>query len=522
MSSSLTLHTSQIFSKTYYLIWFLLLICVYVAAWTLQTHLLLNWDVSWLMHASQSLVHGGKYVKDFFELNPPLILFLYVPAVVCAKTFSISLILALRLYIFSLATLSLWICAAILKKLIPDKILLGLFILMLSVVYLIFPVYEFGQREQLLVMFTMPYLLIVSSRLQNIPVKTSSAMLLGLLAALGFGLKPHFIIVLGLIELFYIFQKKSLLAWMRPETLSILALLGLYVLSVLIFFKEYIYFIVPFASHFYYAGFNNTWFELLGNYITIFCDLSALLFFIQFKNNPDKMLCWTLLLAMLGSLIFYILQETLWYYHVLPAFSFAFLILVVLFYGFCKQTPRNFPNYLFAGVMAIIFFSAPVYVIAYKITHSAERKQEFTQLISFLHENAYQKLVYFFTSSAAFTYPLIDYSGAISHARLAFLGWVPGIVKLEAMDLSPRNRALLDSRKAFFISMLADELNSEKPEFVFIDAKYEKDYMTNIRFDYLNYFLQDSFFQDAWKNYHLLTTLDNQPAYLFNVYQRNR
>lgn len=34
---------------------------IYLLAWHMQAHILLNWDVSWLMHASKRLLAGGSY-----------------------------------------------------------------------------------------------------------------------------------------------------------------------------------------------------------------------------------------------------------------------------------------------------------------------------------------------------------------------------------------------------------------------------------------------------------------------------
>src|SRR3990167_10746289 len=88
----------------------LIIVGIYFSAWMIQAHLLLNWDVSWLMLETGRLLRGGKYVTDFFEINPPLILYLYIPPVILNKIFSINIILALRLYIFFLTSGSLYFC----------------------------------------------------------------------------------------------------------------------------------------------------------------------------------------------------------------------------------------------------------------------------------------------------------------------------------------------------------------------------------------------------------------------------
>src|SRR3990167_3346116 len=95
-------------------------ISIYLLAFLLQTQLLLNWDVSWLMLTTKKLLSGGHYGKDFFEINPPMILYLYIPPVLISKFFLISRIFALRIYIFLLTSISLLLCYPLLKKILAN------------------------------------------------------------------------------------------------------------------------------------------------------------------------------------------------------------------------------------------------------------------------------------------------------------------------------------------------------------------------------------------------------------------
>ncbi len=79
----------------------LLMASIFLFAWKLQSALFLNYDVSWLMHASERLLAGGTYSRDFFETNPPLILYLYLPPVIFSKIFAFNLVLLFRAGCFS-------------------------------------------------------------------------------------------------------------------------------------------------------------------------------------------------------------------------------------------------------------------------------------------------------------------------------------------------------------------------------------------------------------------------------------
>ena len=62
----------------------LLAICI-------QLTIFLNFDVTYLTHAAKLLLEGGTYTHGFFETNPPLILFLYMPPLFLSEATSISI-----------------------------------------------------------------------------------------------------------------------------------------------------------------------------------------------------------------------------------------------------------------------------------------------------------------------------------------------------------------------------------------------------------------------------------------------
>src|SRR3990167_7896242 len=88
----------------------LILIGIYLSACIIQSTLLVNWDISWGLQEANRLLAGGKYAKNFFEPSPPMFLYLYAVPVMVSKIFSIPIILAFRLFIFTLASISLFIC----------------------------------------------------------------------------------------------------------------------------------------------------------------------------------------------------------------------------------------------------------------------------------------------------------------------------------------------------------------------------------------------------------------------------
>lgn len=491
-----------------------LLLGIYLLAWILQANILLNWDVSWLMHAAKRLLAGGSYAKDFFEINPPMILYLYIPPILLAKYAGINIIHALRIYIFLISIGSLMICYGLIKSIfIPNRLRSAkFFLLMLALVFLILPIYEFGQREQLLLMLSIPYFLLATNRLLGHAIKSSSAIAIGLFSGLGFALKPYFLLPLAMVELYYCLYNRNPFAWMRAELIAIFVLLVAYLISIFIFFPDYLYLVIPRVSHFYHDGVSLPINLVLSYRPAIFCLFAILYYFITFKNHSFDLLCSILMIALVGFFIAFLLQQTVWYYHILPAYSLAILLLFLLF---SKKSDS-----LFMAVVAPFVFSFPVSYSYHLYQNSLIIRNTDNTFIAFMREHASYKSVYIFSTSPRSTFPIVDYAEAIPVSRIAFFGWMLGALRQtnDSSDNQHFKQGLSD--KNFFIDMISDDLNSKKPYLVFIDVSEFKSNIQNIKFDYLNYFSNNQNFQKAWKAYNYLMTIENSYYYKYQIYQR--
>lgn len=306
---------------------------VYLFSWIIQSTLFLNWDVSWILVAAQRLLAGGTYSKNFFETTPPMILYLSIPPVLFAKYFLINNALALRIYVFSIATMSILICNSLIKKIFSTNQITQsyLFIVMLTVVFLVLPVYEFGQREHLLVILTMPYLLLATCRLQNGLIKPFFAVLIGLLAALGFAIKPYYLLTPVLVELYVIFCKRHIFSCVRLETVTMGLVLSAYLVFALIFQQDYFSIVAPYVMRTYYSGMSMPWHNIVLWSPVLYCFLVVVFYIIQYKDNPNKILSTILLISTISFLLVCVIQRLNFYYHVYPAFSLAILLSVLLF-----------------------------------------------------------------------------------------------------------------------------------------------------------------------------------------------
>lgn len=506
---------TQQHKKNYYLIGSVLIISL--LAWLLQSAILLNWDVSWLLHATRRLLAGGTFSHDFPDMNPPMIMYLYSPVVIFNKIFSSNIIVTFRAYIFLIAAISFYFCNLLSYHIFSprDRILSTIFLITLAFVYLILPAYEFGQREHVMTLLTMPYFLLIATRLKGNKISLSFAIIIGVLAGLGFAIKPYFLAAFVFVELYYVIKCKYLFSFFRPETICIILISPLYALSIFLLQPDYLSIVVPLAARNYYVGFGYAWYHLFFTPIAYICYFVTFLAIFLNQINSYRQLCTILLIATYGFFLAYLVQRTYWYYHILPAYSLAVLLFAFLFSVFTlEQHAKKKTLVITSGIIISILMATQVSLIFYR---SLLYKEKLSTLISFIQNHAENQPIYFFTTTTTYEFPMIDYTRAYPASRYAFLGWIPGLLKRE--QLSQDSHIIED--KNYYIDVVAEELTINKPKYVFIDEKKIKSNIENYDFDYLKYFSNNEKFNQAWKEYHYVTTLHEDRSYDFSVYERN-
>ena len=94
------------------------------------------------------------------------------------------------------------------------------------------PMYAFLQREYLLFIFIMPYLLLAALRIENKSIHPLASFFIGLFAGLGFAIKPFFLVTLVLVELCVMIKTRNFFSWLRIEPFVIASVLVVYLISV--------------------------------------------------------------------------------------------------------------------------------------------------------------------------------------------------------------------------------------------------------------------------------------------------
>lgn len=351
-------------------------IILLVIGYFIQDHLLLSGDVGYLIHASDQLLMGGHYTTDFFETNPPMILYLYAPIHLLTHYFAFSISFALRSYIFLLGVFSAGLCYFFLKEILKNEKSNFIYLLFYSllIIFFILPGPAFGQREHLFILLTMPYLLAAVFTLQNKQPSYPIRFLIAFMAALGFSLKPFFLVTFGLIE-GYIFLKKNLS--IRLESIVIVLIFILYLISIYKWQRDYLTIILPLVTHYYLPFVKQSLASFFGPPYVLFCMgmIFSYLFFPKTVNIPP--LGTIFFLALIGLFFAAVISRTSWYYHVLPALSMAYL-LAVFYIGQLKYKSLIILLSIFIFVVPFYNYYGQIrYGVSLKKNHAMNQAAQF-------------------------------------------------------------------------------------------------------------------------------------------------
>lgn len=498
---------------------------VFIFGAFIQFSTYLSWDVSWLMEASNRLLHGGTYAKDFFENNPPMILYLYALPVLLAKGLHISSIITVRVCVFILAFGSLLFCMRILDHLLSEQNQLFkiFFILGLAFCYLILPAYEFGQREHVMLMLVMPYLLLVIGRLQAMKPSLLLSMGAGVMAGIGFAIKPYFLATLVLVELFYLLKRRCPLAWFRVDTVCIAGVIGLYLMSIFWVTPTYLSTILPFVENLYLHSWKASWFVLISNTIFATWVVAMVYVFMLRKYIRRKHFFDVLTIASTGFMVSYLWQRKYWYYHMVPMLAVSMLILLMLLCICLIAHWRDLKSramMIHAGVLFLTLLFFPMTIIFKINAHDIKcyfSKQCVThQLIDAVKKAAKGKTLYVFSAGVAPAARIIAYSGVNNASRFGSFWMLPGMLAMQHdVHLTLQQQHTLNQSVRFLRHAVVEDFKRNKPVFVLVNNTRLKIDLGQMRFDYIQFFSRNAQFKQLWKRYRKVKNLPG-----FALYER--
>lgn len=286
-------------------------------------------DVAWQLWIAGRIRAGAGLYKDILETNPPLWFWMALPVDWLASTFHVRVEPVLVLLI---GLLTAWSIVSTDRLLGSDTTFRRTLILSYAVLALFaVPSVHLGQREQIALITTLPYVALVAARRDDRPVSMFLAVCVGALAGVGFALKVYFLLVPIFLEVWLLIGRGRRWRPLRPETVTIVCIGAVYVAAFLTFNADYLTQIVPLLQLAYGAYGAPSLRYLFGLHaiIALFIIAPGAFGILRSQNNQNSF-GQALWIAAVGFAGCYFIQSKGWTYHSIPMLGTSSIALLAM------------------------------------------------------------------------------------------------------------------------------------------------------------------------------------------------
>lgn len=432
----------------------------------------INHDVAFLTWTAEQVLGSAIFGRNIYEPSPPLSFLIYSPAALLAPLMGFDL--AIKLWVVALASLSLVVLFQVAPKPLrfPVALALGLFFA------LAYP-REFGQREQIALLLCAPYV-------AGVTASRRWAITTGVMAGIGFALKPYFLIPLALV----FFSRRK----MRVEEWSLVITGACYAAIIVLFFRPYLLEMLPIAVAAYWGISPG---EHAVNRLLVFGLLLVPCLGLWAISRDGRATGY--LMASVGFGIGAVVQSKFFHYHFLPAWGFMAMFLAS--YLINKSRVMQFGAIMILSALLVI-----LYVIAFHWSRDSEnRKHTIPDLLDAINRADS------FTVFAVHPYPAFPTTiyTATPYLGLSSSHWfLPAVGKLVSGE-AERSRAVVSE---LAIDQAVKELE-RRPGLVIVDTNWSRHTDVKREFNGLAWLEKNDRFRTLWNEYSFAETVGSFQLY---------
>jgi hypothetical protein len=467
----------------------------------------INHDVAGLLLFTERWLSGDGLYTDLIDVNPPLVFILYAIPVALARWTGLGAGVAFLLCLLGFVAVVVGMAWRRLPRPLSGPqaaMLAGLAPL---------AVFGFGagmdgQREQLLVLASLPWLLDAAARAEGrLPARRSVPA--ALLAALFICLKPHFAAMALLVELWLLLLRRSWRGLADPVPWAMAAVFAAYGAVVLLLFPAYPGTVLPFVLEVYSAFGDTTWQDVLfgRDFAAPLLVLAACVPFAFVSPSPVPR---ALALAAIGAVFGAVAQAKGWPYHRLPAEMLILLLAGWLGAAWLERLGSAAlaaaPRFALAALVG-----ATAYAVA---TREAPWRAwshphgPVAELARVLHQHAAGKFALALTPGVDPVYPALFEAGAFQAMRYMTL-WPLQVVyekcPADGSRFRPPERMRGYERTVF--RQVTEDFVRRRPAVVLLD-RFADIEPCGEEFDFLLYFLQNPAFAEEFSHYAKIGEVD--------------
>ena len=471
-------------------------------------------DVAWLLTVARRIEAGAVlYSRDLVEFNPPLAIQLSGIAVRMSRWLHIDTVLTWRLLVGAIASVALALSWRLLRDAVPEsgRDLRASLALLLAAALLCLPGIMFGQREHLIVLGYVPYLIAAGLRAGDVPISRLKGAAVGAALALAVSIKPHYAVAILLVEIGVRVRKGDWRVLVRTE--SVVGAITLLVVqaAAAIQFPGYLSFAVPLALA-YYPAYGAT--QLRPMYLIY---LGGALAALVVRGVPRGVAIQRemFVLAGIGAFAGYLLQGQGWEYQFLPAQTFFIMALALpaLTLGLdLARKPSLSRALLPPSAFTIAWLALMVVAVAAMTTartiriNRHERSRIVTNVRRFVERSLppdRSRTMASMTLSLFPAAPVAELIGADWASRFSCLWLLPGIA---AHERAARDGSEPPSEgRAYLDSAIVEDFARWRPTLVLVEREQPR---------VLDEVLKTPAFQEAWRHYRSVGVVETVEVFI--------
>jgi hypothetical protein len=447
----------------------------------------LNHDVAWILEGANRLLDGGRFGRDVVDVNPPLAWWIALLPAGLARLTGMPQPFAATLFTAGLVTVALAISARLLAD--SPAATRRWVVLSAGFVLLITPGYDFGQREHLMAALAMPYLCAAS--------QTRSAgsrwirVAAGMLAAIGFCLKPYFFAIPIAVELWRLFRAGTPKSIIRPELLAMGAITIAYTLAVFLFVADYLAQVVP-AARLGYGAYDAPFLSVVIQFAWQAVPILGAVLLLATRSKSIPRLAQVFLIAAAGAACAFLVQSKGWTYQLLPLLVFSGIAGAALFSSYPRGKDRVVTVTALAALALVVSLPALGQIEDVLAPEGTVARVRALSAV-FRNDAGAGGYVYAFITSPRDIHP------AVVESRVRWAGSECCVYLLPAAVRSGSPAAMAAAQAQ--LRAVFDGLRRHRPQVILVDDNAAKLGFGGARFDYLPYLQREPDFAEIWKSY---------------------
>ncbi|WP_157089428.1 hypothetical protein [Oceanibaculum pacificum] len=481
----------------------------------------INHDTAVLLHIAKLWVNGGTLYVDAIDINTPLVFVIYsLPELLAKLTGLPSTTLLPALLAVGIAA-SYLTCRRVLKaSLNPDLAISGALLPVLVLFLLIvYPNNMFSQREHIMLVLTLPYLLVASGRAGASPLSRRLRIATGLMAGFGFAMKPYFLVVPVLVELYILYQRGFRYSIRDAAPWSVLAVCVGHAIFAVLVTPEYFTFVLPMARDFYSELGGVSLYDLFtnGNFgaPTVILPLLGIVAFWGVRSHMARVI----FLAGMGGLFAAYAQFKGWPYHILPAQALTLLLAGAVIaavldnMAWLKRGDKRPARIFAAAMMLLVFYQQALNSSPFYMQFSYE-DSDAKRLLEIVKQERGNGRILILSPGIYPHFPVLNYANMQMAMPFESMWLLQGVYSECLEDGSVfHNPRTMDPGEEFVFKTVSASFLRQQPSLLIVDNIPGIPQCTEEPFSYLEYFLQSPQFAEAFANYEELVTYDRYMIY---------